>query len=71
MEGDSEEEILQALQNEKLDLADVYPENAHYYHQGLKERKAQKFNLSEEEIQECIREMNAKAEMDRLGKGLT
>ena len=70
VESDSSDHTLMALQNEHLDLSDVDPINAQYYHEGLLNKKRGKPNgrLTEEEIQECVREMNARANLDRLGK---
>lgn len=70
VESDSADHTLQCLLNEHLDLSDVEPANAPYYHQGLLEKKRSKPNgrLTEEEIQDCIREMNNKADLDRLGE---
>ena len=70
MDADSAESTLQCLLSENLELSDVDPANAAYYHQGLQEAKRSKPNgrLTEEEVQDCIMEMNAKAEVDRLGE---
>ena len=73
LDDDSEEQTLQTLLNEDLDLADMDPANIPYYHKGLVEKKRAKGNgrLKEEEIQECIDEMNNLAEAERLGKRLS
>lgn len=70
IESQSADDTLRCLLNEHLDLLDVEPANAHCYHQALLEKKRGKPNgrLTEEEIQDCIREMNAKADVERLGK---
>ena len=71
-EGDPDK-TLEALQNGALDLSEVYPENKTYYHEGLLARKQRKAhdeggNLTEEEIQAVVREMNDKAMHDRNGE---
>ena len=70
--GDSEDLILQTLQNEALDLSDVHPANVSYYQRGLVGKKMAKAiaHLAEEEIQDCIKEINDLADMDRLGEWL-
>ena len=70
VDAGSAEATLQSLLNEYLDLSAVESANAHYYQQGLQEKKRAKPNgrLTEKEVQDCITEMNAKAEMDRLGE---
>ena len=70
IESDSPDHTLHCLLNEDLSLSDVDPANALYYHRGLLEKKRSKPNgrLTEEDIQECIREMNDKADLDRLGE---
>lgn len=70
LQADSADSTLQSLQNEHLDLSDVDPGNIQYYHESLVERKRGKTNdrLTEQEIQDCIKECNARAEMDRLGE---
>lgn len=70
VDSDSAEHTLQFLHNENLDLSDVDPANAEYYHQGLQEAKRRKPNgrLTEEEVQDCIREMNANADVDTLSE---
>lgn len=72
MESDSADRTLQCLLNEHLDFSDVDPANAAYYHEGLLQAKKDKPNgrLTEEEIQDCIREMNAKADVDAMGRHL-
>ena len=42
LEQGDEEQTLQALQNEQLDLSDVYPLNKSYYHSGLLARSSAK-----------------------------
>ena len=71
--SESEDHTLESLQNEHLKLSDINPANSHYYQEGLLQKKKGKSNnrLTEGEIQDTIREMNAKAEMDRLGKQYT
>ena len=71
-EGDPDKS-LEALQNGALDLSEVDPENKVYYHEALLAKKRSKAaegggNLTEEEIQAIIREMNDKARHDRNGK---
>ncbi len=70
MERNSAEETFQSLLNEHLDLSNIEHQNAAYYQQELLERKRAKPNgrLTEQEVQDCITEMNAKAELDRMGK---
>jgi hypothetical protein len=72
VDSDSEQSTLQCLLSENLDLSDIDPANTAYYHKGLQEAKKSKANgrLTEEEVQECITEMNSKAEMDRMGNVL-
>lgn len=72
LDSNSEDHILQTLQNEDIDLSDMDPANIVYYQRGLMEKKRAKPNgrLTEEEIQDCIKEMNDVADMDRLGMGL-
>ncbi len=67
--SESADHTLQCLLSENIDLSDVDPANAACYHQGLLEKKRSKLGgrLTEQEIQDCIREMNATADMDRLG----
>ena len=68
--GTSEEKLLEALHSEHLDLSDVESANIAYYERGLEEKRKQKPNgrLAEEEVQECINELNAAAELDRLSE---
>ena len=68
--GTSEEKLLEALHSEHLDLSDLESANIAYYHRGLEEKRKQKPNgrLTEEEVQECINELNAAAELDRLSE---
>ena len=70
VESNSADSTLQCLLNEHLDLSNVEPQNAAYYQQGLLERKQAKPNgrLTEQEVQDCITEMNAKAELERMGE---
>lgn len=68
--ADSADSTLQSLQNEHLDLSDLDPANSQSYHESLAERKRGKTNgrLTVEEIQDCIKQCDARAEMDRLGE---
>ena len=71
-EGDPDK-TLGALQNGALDLSEVFPENKQYYHDGLLAKKHTKAydeggNLTEEEIQAIVREMNDKARYDSNGE---
>jgi len=73
LEAGDADQTLQALQNEHLDLSDVFPLNKHYYQEGLlklKQEKAETLSgaaalLTEDEIQNGVREMNSKASYDR------
>ncbi len=70
LEGGDADQTLAALQNEDLDVPDLYPENKEYYHGGLLAMKGGKGggSLKEEEIKAGVKEMNEKAEYDRSGK---
>ncbi|XP_064390864.1 ras GTPase-activating-like protein IQGAP1 isoform X3 [Halichondria panicea] len=67
LEGGDADQTLAALQNEDLDVPDLYPENKEYYHGGLLAMKGGKGggSLKEEEIKAGVKEMNEKAEYDR------
>ncbi len=69
LDTSSEEALQQALQNEHLNSLDLQLENMSYYLKGLEEKKREKptGRLTEEEVQDCIAEMNTKAELDRIG----
>ena len=70
LQEDNADKTLEALQNGALDLSEVFPENKEYYHAALLAKRQSKDgrNLTEEEVQEVIREMNEKARHDRNGK---
>lgn len=69
LESGDPNQTLAALQNEDLDVSDVYADNKQYYHDGLVARKLAKGGgaLTQEEIQAVVKEMNEKAEYDRSG----
>jgi len=69
LEAGSGEALIEALHSEHLDISDLDSANLAYYQKGLEEKKRQKPNgrLTEEEVQECINEMNAAAELERMG----
>lgn len=74
LEQGDEEQTLQVLQNEQLDLSDVYPLNKSYYHSGLLARRSAKAEtaggsvaaalLTEDDIQQEVSEANDRAQQD-------
>ena len=69
LEAASGETLIEALHSEHLDISELDSANLAYYMKGLEEKKKQKPNgrLTEEEVQDCINEMNAAAELERMG----
>lgn len=49
LEAGDADQTLQALQNEHLDLSDVFPLNKHYYQEGLLKLKQEKA-----EVRVCV-----------------
>ena len=68
-ESSNPETTLTALQNEVLEVAEVDPTCAQRYHQALAEAAQSKGEeLSLEEIQRVVKEVNEEVRLERLSK---